>query len=368
MKKDRFNGLDHLRAMAIIGVWTYHYRAFRHPEWLDTVGSFGWTGVDLFFVLSGFLISGQLLSEIRKYGTLSLKAYFIKRFFRIIPPFAFTLVLYVYFPFFREREALPSVWKFLTFTQNYGLDVINKGTFSHAWSLCIEEQFYLLFPFFLLFLVKMGMLRKLKYLLVALPIVSILLRNFSWNHLVVPALESDEFWKLWYMHIYYPTHTRLDSLALGVLISFLYEYSAAFRTRLHSNGLLLFFSGILTLSVSLWICQDQYSQAASVFGFTGVALAYGLLVSAAVSTTCFLSSRSLVGTRQSADLSFAIYLSHKGIIHLIQSATSSMNLSDNELMILCLSGCLAAGLFYRYAIERPMSWLKIRLLNRIVES
>ncbi|PKK37424.1 acyltransferase [Siphonobacter sp. SORGH_AS_0500] len=368
MKENRFNGLDHLRAVAIILVWMYHYRAFRHPDWLDTIGSYGWTGVDLFFVLSGFLISGQLFREIREYGTVFLKTFFTKRFFRIIPPFVFTLLLYVCFPWFREREALPPLWRFLTFTQNYGLDVINKGTFSHAWSLCIEEQFYLLLPFSLLLLLKTGWLSKLKYILMVLPLISIALRSSAWTHFVVPALESDHFWKLWYMHIYYPTHTRLDSLAIGVLIGFLYEYSVTFKQLIHSKGVLFFFAGIATLAFAFWVCKDQYSQTASVFGFTWVGLAYGLLVSSAVSNSCFLSGMSSRVTRQLADLSFAIYLSHKGIIHLIQVATSPMNLSENQLMILCLIGCLAAGLVYRYTLERPSSWLKNRLLNQNIES
>ena len=111
----RFNGLDHLRAIAILLVLMYHYRAFMHPDWIDTYGRFGWTGVDLFFVLSGFLISNQLFQEIKNRGNFSLKSFFTKRFFRIIPPYFFTLLLYFCFPFFRERESLSPLWKFLIF-------------------------------------------------------------------------------------------------------------------------------------------------------------------------------------------------------------------------------------------------------------
>ncbi len=364
MKGNRFNGLDHLRALAIVLVLMCHYLAFRHPDWLDAVGRFGWTGVDLFFVLSGFLISGQLFRQIREYGIIDLKAFFTKRFFRIIPPFVFTLVLYFCFPFFREREALSPLWKFLTFTQNYGLDVVNKGTFSHAWSLCIEEQFYLLLPAILILFMKTGGFSKLKYVLVALLVISVLLRIFSWNYFVEPALESDDFWKIWYMYIYYPTHTRLDSLTIGVLIGFLYEYSVAFKKIIDSRGMLFFFAGLIMLALSFWLCYDQASREASVFGFTLVGLAYGLLVIAAISDSCFLSRTSLSWTRQLADLSFAVYLSHKGVIHIIQSVTEQMNLSENQLLIVCLAGCLVAGLFYRYAIERPSGWVKDQWLNQ----
>lgn len=189
----RFNGLDHLRAIAILLVLMYHYRAFMHPDWIDTYGRFGWTGVDLFFVLSGFLISNQLFQEIKNRGNFSLKSFFTKRFFRIIPPYFFTLLLYFCFPFFRERESLSPLWKFLIFTQNYNLDVINKGTFSHAWSLCIEEQFYLILPFSLLLFIKSKTLKYLKFIIFIIIIFSILARYFSWQEYVFPNLNSGEF-------------------------------------------------------------------------------------------------------------------------------------------------------------------------------
>ena len=98
---------------------------------------------DLFFVLSGYLITSQLLAEMDARKTVSLDRFYIKRAFRILPPFGFVLALYVFLPWAREKESLPPLWKLLTFTQNLGLDVANHRTFSHAWSLCIEEQFYL---------------------------------------------------------------------------------------------------------------------------------------------------------------------------------------------------------------------------------
>jgi peptidoglycan/LPS O-acetylase OafA/YrhL len=65
-------GLDHLRALAIMLVLIFHYRLFGHPEWVPKIIKFGWTGVDLFFVLSGFLISSQLFAQIKKDGRFSL--------------------------------------------------------------------------------------------------------------------------------------------------------------------------------------------------------------------------------------------------------------------------------------------------------
>lgn len=360
----KLHGLDHLRALAIVLVLMYHYRAFKHPGWIDTVGQFGWTGVDLFFVLSGFLISGQLFREIGVKGKISFKIFFTRRFFRIIPPYLFTLFLYFCIPFFREREALPSFWKFMTFTQNYGLDVISRGTFSHAWSLCIEEQFYFFLPILLLITVKTGIFRYMVPLCMLLIVFSLAARAVAWQMYTPPFMDSEDFWKSWYMNIYYPTHTRLDGLAVGVLAGFLMNYSEGVKRIIHRNGNLLFVLGILLLSFSFWFCRDQVSQKASVFGFTFVALSYGIIVMAAVSETSFLFRTESYITTQLAGLSYAVYLSHKGIIHMVQFLLEKQGIqtSDNLSLLIGLSACLAGGLFYRFFIEKPSSRLKNRIL------
>ncbi|MDQ1859053.1 acyltransferase [Chryseobacterium sp. WLY505] len=368
---ERFYGLDHLRAIAILLVLMYHYRAFKHPDWIDSVGRFGWTGVDLFFVLSGFLISGQLFREIKNKGNINLKVFYIKRFFRIFPAYFFTLFLYFTFPFFREREALSPLWKFVTFTQNYGLDVINRGTFSHAWSLCIEEQFYLILPLFLLIVMPTKLVRYLAVLMMAVIGLSIVFRLMVWNE-YISGLDtaSTDFWKLWYMKIYYPTHTRLDGLGIGVLIGYLMLYSSQFKKMVNNNGNRLFFLGIVLLGISFWICNEQASKTASIFGFTLVAVSFGVILMAAVSSSSFLYRTKSYLTAQLAALSYAVYLSHKGIIHLVQEGLDYFNLetSDNISLMVCLFACILGGLFYRLVIEKPFSIVKTRILKRIVRS
>ncbi|UWX61204.1 acyltransferase [Chryseobacterium oranimense] len=363
---ERLYGLDHLRAIAILLVLMYHYRAFKHPAWIDVVGRFGWTGVDLFFVLSGFLISGQLFKEIEKHGDITLKTFFTKRFFRIIPPYFFTLALYFLFPFFREREALSSFWKFITFTQNYGLDVINQGTFSHAWSLCIEEQFYLFLPLLLLIAVKTKTLKYTPLFAAFLIIFSLTARFIIWKDFIVTVLDTEDFWKVWYMKIYYPTHTRLDGLAVGVMVSYLMQYSFRFKRVVHNNGNKLFILGAVLLGISFWICNDQVSEKASIFGFTFVAASYGILLMSSVSRSSFLFRSKSYITAQIAGLSYAIYLSHKGIIHIIQYVIRQlgMEVSGNISLLICLAGCIAGGLLYRFMIENPSSKLKYRILNK----
>lgn len=363
---ERFNGLDHLRALAIILVLLYHYRAFKHPVWIETVGKFGWTGVDLFFVLSGFLISGQLFKEMKNIGTIHVKTFYIKRFLRIFPPYFFTLFLYFTFPFFREREALPPLWKFVTFTQNYGLDVINQGTFSHAWSLCIEEQFYLILPLLLLLMMPTKLFKYFVILIILILSFSLTMRLIIWSDSVGGIDNSSlEFWRLWYMKIYYPTHTRLDGLGIGVFTGYLMQYSERFKEIINRNGNRLFLMGIVLLGIAFWICNEQSSEAASTFGFTWVAISYGFIVVSAVSESSFLSRTRFYITSELAALSYAIYLSHKGIIHIVQNVFEYFGLenSDTVSFIVCLLACIIVGLLYRFIIEKPFVILKNKILK-----
>ncbi|MCL8538562.1 acyltransferase [Chryseobacterium gallinarum] len=363
---ERLYGLDHLRSLAIILVLMYHYRAFKHPDWIDHIGQFGWTGVDLFFVLSGFLISSQLFKEMEDKGNLHLKTFYIKRFFRIIPPFLFTLFLYFTFPFFRERESLPPLWKFITFTQNYGLDVIHKGTFSHAWSLCIEEQFYLFLPMLLWMLRKLKMFQYMVVFTLGIILFSLIVRIITWNELMkIPDRNSLDFWKLWYMKIYYPTHSRLDGLGVGVLTGYTMQYSSGIKKSIHRNGNILFLAGLTLLGISFWMCREQASKEASTFGFILVAVSYGIIVLAAVSESSFLYRWKSSVTLQLAGLSYAIYLSHKGIIHMVQDLLEYFNIqtSGNGSLLLSLLACVVGAVFYRWVIEKPMEKIKYRILR-----
>jgi peptidoglycan/LPS O-acetylase OafA/YrhL len=177
-------GLDHLRAFAISFVFIFHYVILsgENPGWLPGLAKFGWTGVDLFFVLSGFLISSQLFAQTRQGQNISFRNFFLKRFFRIIPGFLVTIGFYFCFPFFREKESLPPLWKFLTFTQNLGLNLKDFGTFSHAWSLCVEEHFYLFLPLILVLLQFTELIKKSYWLLVALFLFGFITRVYSYNH------------------------------------------------------------------------------------------------------------------------------------------------------------------------------------------
>ncbi|GGD71642.1 acyltransferase [Emticicia aquatilis] len=361
----KFYGLDHLRSLAIIYVFLFHYFIISkgQPEWLPDFAQFGWTGVDLFFVLSGFLISYQLFSEIKKGKNVSLKEFFIKRFFRIIPAFLVTVGLYFSIPAFREKEALPALWKFLTFTQNFDLNLKDNGTFSHAWSLCVEEHFYLLLPFVLFFLQKTQLFKWAYWLLIIFFLLGFSVRIYSYDSLYLPKMADEFSWMYWYKYIYYPTYNRLDGLLVGIAIAAVYCYLPNFWLKISKFGNLLIALSILILIGAYFLCIDQQTFNASVFGFPLIALGYGFMVMGAISPTSFLYKWHSKFTTLIATLSYGIYLTHKGIIHLTLLAFADYPINHNLMLVISIFTCFWAAYILNLIIEKP--FLKLR--NKIIE-
>jgi peptidoglycan/LPS O-acetylase OafA/YrhL len=124
----------------------HHYTLFvtRDDGTFGWVGKMGWGGVDLFFALSGYLIGRQIFSALRDPHGLSPGRFYARRLLRTLPNFYVVVALYFLLPGFHGEAPLPQLWRLLTFTLNFQLP---PGTaFSHAWSLCIEEQFYMILP------------------------------------------------------------------------------------------------------------------------------------------------------------------------------------------------------------------------------
>lgn len=357
-------GLDHLRAFAIVFVLLFHYFILSggQPEWLPEFAKFGWTGVDLFFVLSGFLISSTLFAEMKQRQAISFKQFFLKRFFRIVPAFLFTIGLYFCFPFFREKESLPPLWKFLSFTQNFGLNLKDYGTFSHAWSLCVEEHFYLILPLALIFLQYTKVISKSYWLLIALFLFGIAIRIYSYNQFYIPKIEDGNPWLYWYQYIYYPTYNRLDGLLVGVTIAGIYQFMPTSWNKIAKFGKLFFVLSLALLTCAYFLCYDQTTFSASVFGFPLIALGYGCMVVAAISPSCFLYHWNSKVTIFIATLSYSIYLTHKGVIHMTHQLLADYEIDNNVMLLICIGTCICFAFLLHLIIEKPF----MKLRNRII--
>jgi peptidoglycan/LPS O-acetylase OafA/YrhL len=359
-------GLDHLRALAIILVFFFHYFILSNgePSWLPDVASFGWIGVDLFFVLSGFLISSQLFEQVKTGTRISFGNFFLKRFFRIIPAFWFTLILYFCIPFFREKEALSPLWKFLTFTQNLGLDLKDYGTFSHAWSLCVEEHFYLFLPLTLILLQTLKGFRKAYWLLIVLVLLGFAVRIYSYDHLFVPRQQDENPWVYWYKYVYYPTWNRLDGLLAGVAIAGMYHFYPKLWSTVSRYGNYLILSGLLLLTGAYFLSENQQSYAASVFVFPLVALGFGCIVAGAVSPSGFLYKWQSKTTTFIATISYAVYLTHKGVIHMTHQLLADFEINNNIMLLICIVTCTIAAVLLNLVIEKPFLKLRNKILKK----
>jgi peptidoglycan/LPS O-acetylase OafA/YrhL len=357
-------GLDNLRAVAISFVFIYHYAGLSNggPQWLGFITKFGWTGVDLFFVLSGFLISVQLFIQIQKGQPISFKQFFLKRFFRIVPAFLLVVGLYFIFPFFREKESLPPLWKFLTFTQNFGLNIKDFGTFSHAWSLCVEEHFYLFLPTTLAFLQFVKIINKSYWLLIGFFLVGFILRIYSFNHLYLSTISLPDSSIYWYQYVYYPTYNRLDGLLIGVAIAGIYTFYPSTWEKISTYGNLSIGLGIAILTLSYWLCYDQKTFSSSIFGFPVIAIGYGFLVIGAISPSSFLYQFNSKSFSLIATLSYALYLVHKGIIHLTHFYLDNYHFDSSLVFLIAIFNCLLVAYLLHLIIEKP--FLKLR--NKII--
>ena len=361
--------LDLLRTFAIFLVFTSHFRIFAKDLWFGQLGDFGWVGVDLFFVLSGYLISTQLFKEIKRTGTLSFKNFYIRRGFRIWPNYFFVLAIYFMVPAVIERGQLAPLWKFLTFTQNFDLNFTVYGAFSHAWSLCVEEQFYLVLPVLLIFLVPRLNTRKTVMVILGIYLLGLIIRHHAWMKWVAEYYFREHrkgMYGVFYREVYYPTYCRLDSLATGVGIAALKYYRADLWSKFEKYGNLFLFAACTTLAAAFFIAQDEYGLVASSIGYTVNALAFGLFLMAALSSNGFLANFRAHWVTVSANLAFAFYLTHKSMIHFCKQWFANWGLDPGSILypLGTLVFCLITSSILYFAIEKPfLRWRDRQLLQ-----
>ena len=273
--------------MAIALVFMYHYMVFVSGEptfgWLSTVG---WVGVDLFFVLSGYLIGNQVFGGMARQHPLSLSRFYARRALRTWPVFWLVLAAYFIFPAAMGGKTPPPLWAFLAFTQNYQLQ---PGTaFSHAWSLCIEEQFYLVFPLVVWLGSRIGGRRSHAWLMLGtLLCVGIVARSLLWSQY---GREADGNVAGYYPNVYYATLCRSDEFLPGLAVALLKNFYPALWQRVQLAGRWTFIGGLLAVSAVLYGVYAYYYVAGygygffmTTFGYSLVSVAFSVLVVSALS-------------------------------------------------------------------------------------
>jgi peptidoglycan/LPS O-acetylase OafA/YrhL len=300
----RSRALDCLRAVAIVLVLGRHLDLENCPadgivrSALETWYRGGWTGVDLFFVLSGFLVSGLLFREHMKHGSISYKHFFIRRGLKIYPSFYVLLVVTSAVIFYQTGR--PGAKVLLVeglFLQNY-----LHNHWSHTWSLAVEEHFYLLLPMLLIFVcrtndAKRVRLQRVPWIFAALAVICLLLRLLiSWREPYNFRTHQSQ------------THLRLDSLFFGVVLSYLFHYHPGLVVRLKPYRIVLLLLGVMTISPA-FIFPVERTPFIPTYGLTALYLGFGMILLALVMEPA-LETRFFGGIAQVGARSYSIYLWH----------------------------------------------------------
>ena len=354
-------GLDTLRALAIGWVMLFHsFLVGGLGEDFQWLSRFGWMGVDIFFVLSGYLIGTQVLRPLAAGVPLSLREFYRRRAYRILPAFAVVLAAYALLPGLREAPGLEAWWKFAGFFVNLSIDYGANQAFSHAWSLCVEEHFYLLFPLLAIALSRRGSARGFALLCAGVVLGGIALRAGTWLH-DAAAEAAGAPARNWFVEdIYYPTWNRLDGLLAGVLLATLKAYRPQWWQAAQARANLALLGGVALLALSFWLFRERTGFSGNAIGWPVLSAGLGLLVFAAAGEQGLLSRR-VPGMAWLAAISYSLYLSHKIAFHLVATAWGE-TLEGKGLLAFAayaLASLLLAAALH-YGIERPFLRLRDR--------
>ncbi|MGV8837017.1 acyltransferase family protein [Cellvibrio sp.] len=355
---NRLYGLDTLRAIAILIVLIYHYKVVVSRENIfGFMSQLGWTGVDLFFVLSGYLIGNQILSAFAKRQDFSLKLFYIRRFLRTLPNYYFVLALYFIFPVALSGTDTAPLWSFLTFTQN--LDLRAGETFTHSWSLCIEEQFYLIFPVIALLIAYTKRSIPLAWMAIASAmLLAIFLRGLNWYAHDEAAISMQSFME----HIYYSSFTRFDELLPGVAIALLKNFHPATYTAVLRRGNLLLAIGLISTGIMFYVFRNYayiegYGTTLTVtaLGYSLLAISFAILVLAALSPNSILHRIRIPGAASIALWSYAIYLIHKPIFQVLKVPLTEYGIDINGGLgvVIIMAVSIFCGWALYFFVETP---------------
>ena len=362
----RLPGLDLLRAIAVVWVMLFHsYLVGGMGEFWGRIVTHGWMGVDLFFVLSGYLIGGQLLKPLSQGQPFRPGDFYLRRAFRVLPAFLAVLAIYLAWPGFREAEGMQPVWQFLTFTLNLLIDYQHNRAFSHAWSLCVEEHFYLIFPWLAWWMTRRPSTAKFVCVCVAVLLAGLALRGYVWLYQMAPVQGLEEversFGRRFVEDIYYPTWMRLDGLLCGVVLAAIQVYRPQLWAGMQRRANLLLIAGLAVVGVAIWLFMERTALLPTVIGYPLLSMGLALLVAAGASTRSWLGRWRVPGAGWLALTSYSLYLIHKPVFHLVDTHLGTRLQGQGVLAFAVYAAAtLAAGAALHYSVERPFLRLRER--------
>lgn len=256
-----FAVIDGIRAIAVLWVIFFHAWLFQQltiPGFIDNIYKYplfywvtkGDLGVDLFFVISGFLIGGIIFKEIKSSDKFNFKRFYVRRFLRLSPVYIFAIFLNLYFLKDFGQDNLLKYWPNLLYINNY----VSGAPMGWTWSLAIEEQFYIIVPFLLVFIFPK--FRNKAVFFIVLSAISI---SLTWYYVYVLKQYRLPFnltfftndWKAWFDSYYMVTHLRYIGLLLGVATAYVNVYKNNEIKQIFENktGLITIFSIISVIGL-----------------------------------------------------------------------------------------------------------------------
>ncbi|CAM5330506.1 acyltransferase family protein [Streptomyces fumanus] len=344
----RVNGLDGLRTLAVALVLVYHVR----PDLLPG----GSVAVDVFFTISGFVITRLLLAEYARTGRIHLRGFYRRRWLRLVPALLAVCAVCAALSL-TSLWAFDGAWAAAGLAALFVVNVVRAGEagpysdltapLAHSWSLGVEEQFYLLWPPVLLFLLRRWRARTVLLCTAVLCALPVLWRYALWH----PGAAH---------RLYNGTDTRADQLLAGALVAVVLARLRAGDPRLEAlrrwAGRLAW-PALALLVLTAW----QVPVTAGLGGWTGVWYTVGFLAVAALSATLVagielrpdallsrllsLSPLAWVGR----NLSYGMYLWHYPVVRLL----ASLGVADGRLSATVVLTTVLALLSYA-VVEAPL--------------
>lgn len=352
-KKRRYiTGLDGIRAIAVIMVLAYHLKLALFKS--------GFLGVTVFFVLSGYLITGILISEVEEEGTIDLKNFWLRRIRRLVPAVMSMAVVIIFVSSVVNRiiftkgckDFLASVLGFNNWWQ-----IFNKvsyfeaagvpSPFTHCWSLAIETQFYLIYPLILLGIYKLAKSRgegqaKRGLLFAGVTLLLALISVILMIVLFDPQQDASR--------VYYGTDTRAFSILFGALLAILWEYRMVPRKLSASVNMVLgslSFAVLLVMTIAINGSSNFWYRGGQ---FIGTILTVLVIYTVSGRKTWLIRFLSNPVLKWIGDRSYSIYLWHYPIILLISKGIKA---SWWIILIEIVLSVVLAELSYRF-IETPI--------------
>jgi peptidoglycan/LPS O-acetylase OafA/YrhL len=335
----RNESLDVLRCIAILLVIGFHL------PYYDLWGRLGWMGVDLFFVLSGFLISGLLFQEYKNTGSIRLKRFLSRRALKIYPSFYLLIILTTVLSVLYHSATLRTQTVVsAVFAQGYYTGTAH-AILAHTWTVAVEEHFYLLLPLLLFLLIHRGHkqdpFRAIPILFAILVVVCLAFRWYT-----LPSTIDARM-----------THMRLDSLFAGVTLGYLYHFRRPIFNKLTGHyALALAFLGCIPAAL-----LPQRNHTMQTFGLTALLLGFSFLVAWAVVRT----PKSTIGralSKAAAKIgfySYSVYLWHPALLYVF----IGINRPEHPFLIFWtyVASCIALGVTMAHLVEMPYLALRERI-------